>query len=234
MHGGVIAARTFNLLYVWLDLGWLVIFLGALILFRKYQALVVGLLAGTLYFAVDYGVFFRVLGTRVVTGADTFWLLLWMSFSYGITNFAWMWLLFEEKKNWVEWSMLIVSGWLAVALLSQNFGTGSGVVTTSRGTGTYHGVMALVLFAGYAILIALNLRDKRRGTPGVNLPWLLAIGVGIQLAWEVVLLLTGIRPAGIATLIEDSLIETNLGVPYAYWIFRAMNRGKSMQITKSL
>lgn len=108
------------------------------------------------------------------------------------------------------------------------------MVTTSRGTGTYHGVMALVLFAGYAIQIALNLRDKRRGTPGVNLPWLLAIGVGIQLAWEVVLLLTGIRPAGIATLIEDSLIETNLGVPYAYWIFRAMNRGKSMQITKSL
>jgi len=233
MHGGVIAARTFTLLYVWLDLGWLAIFLGALVLFRKYQALVVGFLAGLLYFIVDYGVFFRVLGTRVVTGADTFWLLLWMSFSYGITNFAWMWLLFEEKKNWVEWSVLIVCGWLAVALLSQNFGAGSGAVTTSRGTGTYHGVMALILFVGYAIQIALNLRDKRSGRPGVNLLWLFAIGVGIQLAWEAVLLLTGIRPAGIATLIEDSLIETNLGVPYAYWIFRSVNRGKPVELTGS-
>jgi hypothetical protein len=46
----------------------------------------------------------------------------------------------------------------------------------------------------------------------------------VQFAWEAVLLLTGIRPAGIQPLIVNSLIETNLGMPYIYLIFRMVNR----------
>ena len=30
-------------------------------------------LGGLLYFAVDYGIFYQLLGTRTVTGADPFW-----------------------------------------------------------------------------------------------------------------------------------------------------------------
>ena len=100
-----------------------------------------------IYFAVDYGIFYHLLGTRVVIGADPLWLLLWLSFSYGVTNFAWIWLLLDGDEHAVEWSVLIVSGWVMVALLSQNFGAASPALTTSRGTGTYHGVMAAILFA---------------------------------------------------------------------------------------
>src|SRR4030042_2165361 len=133
----VTAGRSFNLLFVWLDLGWLAVFIGLLLRFRKYQALLVGLAASVLYMIVDYGIFYLALGTRVVTGADPFWLLLWMSLSYGLTNFAWIWLLFEKDGRWKEWSLLIISAWLAVALLSQNFGAASGPVTTFRGTSSY-------------------------------------------------------------------------------------------------
>jgi hypothetical protein len=227
----VSAARSFNLLFVWLDLGWLAIFIGLLLFFKKYQALLVGLAAGVLYMIVDYGLFFLALKTRVVTGADPFWLLLWMSMSYGLTNFAWIWLLFDRDGHWPEWSLLIIAGWLAVAFLSQNFGSGFVPVTTFRGTASYHGVMALLLFAGYGIQIVRNLRARRAGEKQVNLLWLLAIGIGIQFAWEAVLLIAGIRPLSATALVVNSLLETTMGIPYAWWIYRALHRKKTETIS---
>ncbi|MBN2353480.1 MAG: hypothetical protein JXD23_12985 [Spirochaetales bacterium] len=224
------ATRVFPLLFVWLDLGWLAIFIGFLLFFKKYQALIVGLAAGVLYLIVDYGIFHLALHTRIVTGADTFWLLLWMSMSYGLTNFAWMWLLFDRDGRWKEWSLLIIAGWLAVALLSRTFGGGSAPVTTSRGTSSYHGIVALLLFIGYGVQIALNLRAAKRGARPVNLLWFLGIGIGIQLAWEGVLLIAGIRPPSLNAVVVNSLIETNMGVPYAWWIYRALNRKKEQSI----
>ena len=215
-----LVARTFNTLYIYLDIAWLLIFLAALWFAGRRTAVWVGLLAGVLYFAVDYGIFYLALGTRTVTGADTFWLLLWLSMSYGFTNFAWIWLLLDRDRHAVEWSLMPILGWLLVGQLSQAFGADFPLVSIARGTGAYHGAMTLILVIGYLILIAGNLRaapEKR-----VNLLWLMAIGIGVQFAWEAALLINGIRPAGLIPLTVNSLIETNLGMPYIYWIHRAV------------
>ncbi len=217
-------ARTFNTLYITLDLVWLVVYVLILWSLRRRLAVVVGLLAGLLYFLVDYGIFYLALGTRTVTGADTFWLLLWLSMGVGFTNFAWIWLLLDRDSHAVEWSLLTVGGWLTVALLSQGLGTGSPEVTIQRGTGSYHGAMALILLVGYAILIVRNVRAGDRGGQKVKLLPLLAIGIGVQFSWEAVLLLSGIRPVGLMPLVVNSLIETNLGMPYVFLIHRAVSR----------
>jgi hypothetical protein len=222
----VVAARSLNTLYIALDLAWLVLFCGLLLYFKHRQALVVGLLAGVVYFLVDYGIFYRLLGTRVVHGADPFWFLLWLSFSYGITNFAWIWLLLDRNGRAVEWSTLIVTAWLAIALLSQNFGAWFSVISIQRGTGAYHGVMAAILFAGYLYVIIQNLRGKEK----INILWLMAIGIGVQFSWEAVLLVTGIRPAGLGALVVNSLIETNLGLPIVFFIHRAVTRKFGKQV----
>lgn len=216
------AIRSFNSLYVFLDLIWLVLFCVLLWTTKRRTALLVGLFAGILYFLVDYGIFYLFLNTRVVTGASPFWLLLWMSFTYGITNFAWIWILLNKDKHIVEWSLLIVSAWLTIALMSQNFGNNASPLTTARGTDTYHGVMAFILFIGYLIIILKNLtvdRDDR-----IPILRLLAIGIGVQFSWEAVLLVSGIRPPETMPLIVNSLIETNLGLPYIYFIHRAVTR----------
>jgi hypothetical protein len=218
----VVAARTLNALYVYLDVAWLIIF-GAILLWqRKRTAFLAGLVGGLIYFVVDYGIFYRLLGTRVVRGADPFWFLLWLSVSYGFTNFAWIWLLLDRDGREVEWSLLIIVSWVAIALLSQSFGAGFAVISIQRGTSAYHGVMALILALGYGYLILRNLRSAPEQR--VNLLWLLAIGIGVQLSWEFVLLLSGIRPAGLAPLAVNSLIETNLGLPYLYLIHEAVSR----------
>lgn len=213
-------ARTFSSLYIILDIVWLVVLAGLFLYLKRRMAVIVGLLAGVLYFVVDYGIFYHLLGTRQVQGADPFWLILWLSMSYGFTNLAWIWLLLDRDGHAVRWSLLPILGWLAIGLLSQSFGAGFAEITISRGTGSYHGVMVLILCAGYLMVIVNKLRGKEK----VNILWLLAIGIGVQLAWEASLLIAGIRPALWQPIVINSLIETNLGLPFIYYIHKYVTR----------
>ncbi len=215
----IMVARTFNSLYIILDIAWLLLLICVLLVFKRRMALFVGLLGGVLYFVVDYGIFYTLLGTRQVHGADPFWFLLWLSMSYGFTNFAWIWLLLDRDGHAVEWSVLPILGWMTVGQLSQNFGTGFVGISISRGTGSYHGVMALILCVGYLILIFYNLKGREK----VNILWIMAIGIGVQFAWEACLLLNGIRPAAWQPIVVNSLIETNLGLPYLYFIHKSIS-----------
>ena len=213
-------SRTFSSLYISLDLIWLFLLVAILLYFRKRMAVIVGLLAGGLYFLVDYGIFYKLLDTRVVEGANPLWFLLWLSMSYGFTNFAWIWLLLDRDGRALEWSLLPILGWVTIGQLSQNFGAGFPEIAISRGTGGYHGVMALILCIGYLIVIIHNLR----GREPVNLLWMLAIGVGVQFAWEASLILSGIRPSLWEPILVNSLIETNLGLPYIYFIHKYVSK----------
>ena len=141
----IIPARIFNSLYIYIDIVWLIILLVILLITKRYMALIVGLIGGIIYFAVDYGIFYLLLGTREVTGASTLMVLLWLSISYGFTNFAWIWLWLDRDGYALEWSLLFVAGWLSTALLSQNFGNAFQVIAIKRGTTSYHGIMALLM-----------------------------------------------------------------------------------------
>jgi len=216
------ADRSFNGLYVVLDLCWLIGFASLLWLLRRRLALVVGLAAGLVYFGVDFGLFHLLLGTRTVTGAHPALLLGWLSLSYGLTNFAWIWLLLDRDGHALGWSLLPIAGWLAVALLSQTFGQDFIALATHRGTRSYHAPMIFIGLLGYAWLALRN----RTVPPSDRAPLgrLLAIGIGVQMSWETVLLLGGIRPFDPTGLAVRSLIETNLGLPWAWWIHRALDR----------
>lgn len=220
----VVAARQLNMLHVFLDITFLLVLTGILLYTKRYMAIIVGLLAGVLYFVVDYGVFYLLLGTRTVVGADPFWFLLWLSMSYGFTNFVWIWLWLNNDGKRLEWSVLIMSGWLCTALLSQNFGAATRAISIARGTSSYHGVMALILFVGYAYLCVKSIRAKNAGAEKIPLGSILVIGILVQGAWEFILLITGIRPAGFMPLIVNSLLETNLGLPYMYLIHKAVSK----------
>jgi hypothetical protein len=219
----LIAARTMQSLYIWLDLAFLLAFVVVLVWSRRYQALVAGVVGGIIYFVVDYGIYYRVLGTRVIHGADPFWFLLWLSLSYGLTNFAWIWLWLDRDKRAVEWSIFIITGWIWVALMSQVLGYDDTPISIMRGTSDYHGIFALLLFLGYGGLAVYNLRqsDTRKRAP---LLWILAIGILVQFSWEAVLAISGIRNLSWATLIVNSLLETNMGLPYLYLIHRWTNK----------
>lgn len=224
----IIARREFSPLYIAFDIAFLVLYGCLLLRKKKYMTFLVGFFAGILYMAVDYGIFHLVCHSRSISdGYSLFWVLLWMSMSYGFTNFTWIWLWISKDKHLFEWSMLILMWWFVCPLLTNTFAPQNmDKVIIQRTTGEYHGYMAAIMFVGYLILIIYNLsRDKEHR---INIPWLLAIGILVQFGWEAGLLIGGIRSAGFATveeklkpLVVNSLLETNLGMPYIYFIFAA-------------
>lgn len=228
--GEIIASRQFEPIYIWLDTAFILVFMCLLLVRKRYTTVLVGTLAGILYFIVDYGIFNLLCHSRSISeGHSLFWVLIWMSFSYGFTNFTWIWLWISRDKHLFEWSLLILTWWFCCPILARTFGSGENLITIQRTTGEYHGYMALLLFIGYFLLILWNVfqEDKKRK---VRIPWLLAIGVLVQFSWEAALLLGGIRSTGFACLADkmgpliiNSLLETNLGMPYIYLIYLAVS-----------
>lgn len=236
----VVAQRVFEPFYMWLDIAFLVLFIGLLLFKKKYTTIIVGVLAGILYQIVDFGIFHLATGSRHLlmngvegTEGQLFWVLMWMSMSYGFTNFAWIWLWISRDKNLFEWTTLILGWWLCCPLLTKTFGSHDYTITIWRETGAYHGWMALILFVGYVLLFVWNMSRKKKNER-VNIPWLLIIGILVQAGWEIGLYLGGIRSANLGVtgmnvsalspMIINSLLETNLGMPYIYIIFIAVSR----------
>lgn len=231
-----VARRQFAPCYIWLDIMFLVLYAALLLWRRRRMTVLVGLVAGLLYFAVDFGIFHLALHTRSISpNASLFWVLAWMSMSYGFTNFSWIWLYLRRDDRLVEWSTLIFGWWFCAPLITQTITSrflpaqAADPIVIQRTTGAYHGWMALILFAGYAALVVYNLGFAARPALRVDIRWLLVCGIGIQFAWELALLLGGIRSAGLSAaqslrpLVIDSLLETNLGMPYVYLIFLAVS-----------
>ena len=150
-----------------------------------------------------------------------FWSLLWMSMSYGFTNFAWIWLCLDKDRDLREWTVLIFSWWIACPMLAGMIP--SPVIHIQRTTGAYHGIMGAILFLSYLAVIVYNL-SRREKKSKINILWLCAIGVAVQFGWEFALLVGNIRSTGVAlpeqirTLVVNSLVETNLGMPLMYLI----------------
>ena len=237
--------RNFSLAYIILDSLFIVGFVTLLFLNKKRITALWSLAGGILYFIVDFGIFYAVLNSRAIysyafsspdntallDATGTGLVLLWMSLSYGITNFAFIWLWLSKDKHALEYTALIVVFWICCPLISSfinNLAPDIICFQTTRGTDKYHGVMGLIMLVGYFIVIIMNILNKK----GERIPIvrLFVIGFLVQFLWEASLLVFGIRSQNyggdfyrqIMTLLQDSLVETNLGLPYIYFIHKAV------------
>ena len=232
----VIAERMFGVPYIVLDSVFILAFLALLLITRRRLAALWAIAGGVLYFIVDYGIFHLLTGSRHIgtVNADgvfsvggkgmMFGVLMWMSLSYGITNFAWIWLCLKKDKRIAEWTVLIFVWWLVCPILD-NAITGDGMhVRIWRETVGYHWFMAVFLAVSYFAVIVYNLFQKD-GAKRMRILWLFGIGVAVQFGWEFALLLGGIRSGGmefaeqLRVLAVNSLMETNLGLPAMYCIY---------------
>ncbi len=235
--GEITPTRNFNLLYIILDSIFIVFFLALLVWKKRYQTLIFAVFGGILYTIVDYGGFYLSSHTRtvmidgIVQGPlNTFWVLLWMSMSYGITNFAFMWTLTSKDKLAKIWIFLIIMWWLMCPSIAEMGGPAT--IQTSRTTGAYHGWMAVALVVSYVLLILALLKTEK---PFVNILYLCLIGFAVQFSWEFALLINGIRPLNelsIRTIIVNSFLETNLGMPLCFLILYLSRKKFNEDMTK--
>lgn len=93
--------------------------------------------------------------------------------------------------------------------------------------------MGIVLVISYLILIVIQLNKENSF---VNILYLCLIGFSVQFGWEFALLVNGIRPmneASIKTLLVNSCLETNLGMPAIYSIFWFVRSKFNEDLTKA-
>lgn len=222
----IVAQRVFSPVYIYLDIAFLLVLCAFLIFKKRYMTLLFGLLGGILYMIVDFGIFHLWLGSRSIENGNLFWVLLWMSMSYGLTNFVLIWIWLSKDEHCVEFTALIWIWWICCPMIAGSFDVGY-MITIQRTTGAYHGAMAIFMLISYFALIFFNLRQSDK-TKRFNIIWLFVLGILVQLGWEMGLLIGGIRSAKfdvyqkIMTLITNSLVETNLGLPAIYLIYLAI------------
>lgn len=218
----IIAQRVFSPLYIILDSIFILLFLTALLIRKRYMTVLFALFGGVLYMIVDYGIFHLALHTRSIEGGSMFWVLLWMSMSYGITNFGLIWIWLNKDEHFIEYTAAVWIWWICCPLIA-DMGSGE-LIKIQRTTGAYHGFMAVFMAVSYFALIVYNLLQKDRDKR-FRIVWLFVLGVLAQLGWEVGLLIGGIRSAEFEpfqkfmTLVTNSLVETNLGLPALYCIY---------------
>lgn len=214
----IIPSRSLNHVYIYLDITFLVVLLALFIFTKRYLTFLFAVFGGLIYFIADYGFFYLLFDERIVTGANPFWFLLWLSMSYGITNFAFIWLALKKDKHLIEFATLIFLWWIACPLISGNTPGAIDNIEISRTT-SYHGGMAIMLIVGYLIVIILNLtKFKDNKLPIIRM---LIVGIVVQFGWEFALYVSSIRPHNdnsLKTLLLNSLVETNLGIPYIFFI----------------
>ena len=142
--------------------------------------------------------------------------------SYGITNFIFIWVLISKDKLAKYWLFLIIMWWLICPSIASMGGENN--ITTFSDTTSYHGIMGIILVISYLILIIYTLIN---GKEIVNILYLCLIGISVQFSWEFSLLINGIRPLNensLQTLIINSCLETNLGMPAIYLIYHLINK----------
>lgn len=233
----IIAQRVFSPLYITLDSVFVAGLLVALFVKKRYLTALFSIFGGILYMIVDYGIFHLALRTRSIENGNLFWVLLWMSMSYGITNFALIWIWLNKDELYREFTAAIWVWWICCPMITATFGGNMTQIKIQRTTGSYHGYMALIMIVSYLGIIIYNFTRKDK-TQKFNVVWLFTLGVLAQLGWEVGLLVGGIRSAEfdpftkIMTLVTNSLVETNLGLPAIYCIYLAVTSKSTEQLKK--
>jgi len=209
--------RTFGVDYIFFDLTFLATFLFLLIKYKKKIPLLAFFIGGLLInFFMDWGIWLHsgireiALPANFIGGSILFFV--WFSLSYGV-EYAYVFLMFDKgNSKKLKWTLFILFGWILVALLSQSAPINDASITTIRHMSDFRIIRIVIVILGYSLLFAFKYDWKK-------IFYLFFIGFLIHFMMEFSLLITDIRPGSFWILLENSLIEFNMGVPIFYLLY---------------
>jgi len=208
--------RSFGVDYILFDLIFLIIFITLLIKYKKKIPLIAFFVGGLLInFLVDWGIWFHT-GIREISLPFSFTgsvllFFLWFSLSYGV-EYAYVFLMFEKNSKKINWTLLVFAGWLLVAFLSQLILLNDASIATMRHMGDLRFLRIILVLIGYGLLFLFKYDWKK-------ISYLFFVGFLVHFMMEFSLLISGIRPGSFLILLENSLIEFNIGVPFFYLLY---------------
>ena len=226
-------ARVFQYDYIYVDLIFLIGWLGLLIYFRKRAALVVASVIAPIIYAIDAVWWWRsgvreytIGGESLVEGSFT-WLKFgadWMmTISFSLFMFAWIWIMFEwlYKRNSREVTLIsayFLAAWMLTPFLSRFVGWNDALVETVRHTNSLFWIINFVI--GYSLLSVIYWREPKK----ILLVFL--IGASGSLMMELPLLIWGIRPLSLSFFVFEIIFLMNQGMPYLFLFYDKVARNR--------
>ncbi len=208
--------RNFGVDYIFFDIIFLAVFLFLLFRYKKKIPLLVFFLGGIfINFLVDWGIWLHT-GIREIslpfsfTGSVVLFFL-WFSLSYGV-EYAYVFLMFEKKSKKWGWTALVFLGWVLVGFLSQFIPLNDSTITLVRHMSDFRLLRVGIVVVGFSLLLFLKYDWKK-------ILYLFLVGFLVHFMMEFSLLLNGIRPGDFIVLLENSLIEFNMGVPFFFLLY---------------
>jgi hypothetical protein len=223
--------RTFNASYIILDLVFVLAFLLILLLRRKWIPLAAFFIGGLFVnFFVDWGIWYHT-GIREIylpasflsnisLSIKTVLFMLWLSLSYGV-EYAYVFLMFEKKSNKYFWTAIVFIGWILIGFLSQYLPLNNDNIQVIRHMSDLRYLRIILVIAGYSLLFIFKYDYKKIG-------YLFFVGFIIHFMMEFSLLINNIRPGSMWILIENSLVEFNMGIPFFYLLYDKVLKPKSI------
>ena len=203
--------RRFEVDYLLFDTLFMAVWIILVLRSKRRGPFFVGLICGLAFYVID-GIIWTATGVREYE-LPAAWLKFpvdfMMDISYGIVGFGWAWIAFERKSAWdvLMWTALLFGGWLIVPFASKWIPLIDKQVTTVRHMASRVWLHIAVVVMGYAGLLVFGFSFKRA---------LYVFGIGCMLAFmmEFSLLIAGIRTFNLRLLAYETLILTNMGIPY--------------------
>jgi hypothetical protein len=223
--------------FIYFDLLLVTIWIIALLVRKRFKALLFGLFGYAVVFISDDVVWYTIMGTREIDtsgiiGPHLF--LAYFSFTYGMIMFSYAPIMFDKKVSKIEkgfWSIGMFGGWLAIALMSQAISWNDTTIDIVRHMDGFRIGQILMVVLGYFALIVMNVLLKYTKWNFIDpQPWwtfiyLFAVGIFIHLSMEATLTIAGIRqPFYWGVFIYNSIMEFNSGIPYLIVMWIIVNR----------
>jgi hypothetical protein len=207
--------RRFEIDYLLFDTLFMAVWICLLLRHKRRGPLLVGLVCGLVFYAID-GIIWTAAGVREYE-LPAAWLKFPVDFmmdvSYGIVGFGWAWIAFERKsvRDVVFWTVVLFGGWLMIPFASRWIPLIDAQVTTVRHMASRVWLHIAVVVIGYAALLALGYSFKQ-------VRYVFGVGCMLAFMMEFALLVSGIRTFNLSLLAYETLILTNMGIPYFYII----------------
>jgi hypothetical protein len=133
--------------------------------------------------------------------------------------------MFEKDSNKIFWTALLFGGWLTIALLSQFLPINDEIINPVRRMSSSRLMQIIIVVIGYIILFIMRYDIKK-------ILYLFLVGCGIHFMMEFSLWVSGIRPTGLDTLLINTLIEFNMGIPILYIFWDKVLNRKAKPLTE--
>jgi hypothetical protein len=208
-------ARNFEFDYILFDALFLAIWIVLLIWQKRFRPLKAGLILAIIIYLIDAIIWTR-MGVREY-GLPAPWFKypvdFMMDVSYSIIAWSWLWIVFERRsfRDVALWTVLLFAGWLILPFVSRWIPLSDLPIMTNRHMSSRVWLHVTVVVIGYVALFLLGYDWK-------TILYVFWAGCMLAFAMEFSLYISGIRPTDVTFLVYETLILTNLGVPYLFII----------------